>query len=655
MSSICGIFYRDGRHVEPPEIDRMLDVLSHWKPDRTGAWREGEMGFGHLALWTTPEAVTENCPFREPESGVTVTADARIDNREDLIGELNLHHRPPGEIGDAELIAQAYRKWGEDCAIHLIGDFAFAVWDPQARRLFCARDPMGIRPFYYFVDDKRFIFGTEIKAIFTTPNIPREWNPLRFALFLLAGKMERDHTQFRSILALESASALMVTGSGMRKWRYWRLNPELEIRFPRDEDYVDAFEEIFQKAVDARLRSITRVGSMLSGGLDATTMLRFATQSQKLSRNLLSAYTWALEKQDDWPIRDEREYVDAYLAEYPVEHHYLVPNPGQMFDDLPEIRHLQDGPAWDISTYMTRLTFETARNQNIRVLLFGDGGDEVASYEPHNHLVGLILKRNWPALASEVRTHASRAGAPTWKAWKNYVICPLLKANHFSDPFGTQGRFAGVLQVLEQREQITAIAEDLVRTCGIADYLASIRSRPNRPWRHPVRLRQIEGITGSNLFADLATIKLNISVLSSVECRFPYLDRRVIDYCVAMPQEQHRQEGWGRRLLRRAAVRHIPAKIAWRRDKSSTRPDFERGIFQNEEDLKRTFERWSGDSRITSHVDVGRLQTSLGLIVRHPNGTATWQSSITAPAFCRAVHLATFLEKTSIPANSQAP
>src|SRR5262245_29134637 len=151
----------------------MVGALAHWVPDCTGTWCNHAVGFGHLALWTTPEAAAEPCPFVQPRSGIVVVADARIDNRDDLIAALGLA-QTADHVGDHELIARAYEKWGEECVAQLVGDFAFALWDPRRRRLLCARDPMGIRPLYYFADERRFVFGTEIKAILSQPHIPTD-------------------------------------------------------------------------------------------------------------------------------------------------------------------------------------------------------------------------------------------------------------------------------------------------------------------------------------------------------------------------------------------------------------------------------------------------------------------------------------------------
>ncbi len=644
MSSICGIFYRDGRKVEGIEIDRMVDVLSHWKPDRTACWREGEAAFGNLALWTTPEAVLENCPFHDPESGVTVTADARVDNREELVHELGLSHRPLGEIGDTELIACAYRKWNEDCVSHLIGDFAFALWDPKARRLFCARDPMGLRPFYYLLDDKRFLFGTEIKALLVSADVPREENPLRFAKFV-AGIATGEETQFRSIQMLRPAHTIAVEQTQMSKKRYWKLDPEREIHFNRSEDYVEAFEEVFQKAVDARLRSTGRVGSMLSGGLDATTMLSFALRSREISRDRLTAYTWALRPGDDWWNRDEREYVEAFLAENPIDHHYLVLESDRIFEENREIEHLQDGPIQDFQHSVLTDNFAHARGRNIRVVLFGDGGDETASLRADDYLLGLILNADWRRLQREVKAHAARVGVSEWQVWKSWIVRPLLRRDILVSPFLFQSRFREFLPELMAPEKFNLpLSSEVIRDTKLLEHYEQTRPRFKRAWRYPVRCNQIDLLTGTDVMAKIST-SCNYSVLYGIECRFPFLDRRVVEYCVGVPPEEHRQADSRRLLLRRAAERRIPAKIAQRRDKSSTWPDILRGISQAANELQPKFRRWEAIPRIRHYLNVAQLQRTTDAIINLCQSRQL-REGLRVGMFCRAVALGNFLENS---------
>lgn len=640
MSSICGVFYRDGQRVEVREIAAMTDVLQHWGPDAIATWHEGEIGLGHLALWTTPEAVGESCPWMARDRRIVLTADARLDNRDELLGLLHRPEDGPGRVpGDVELIARAYEKWGERCVERLVGDFAFALWDAVEKKLFCARDPMGIRPFYYFADQRRFLFGTEIKAIFTQPGISREHDPLRLALFVLGGHYERDRTQFQAIRALERATALVVDARGLRQTRYWQLDPERELRFSSDEEYVEGFEEVFQKAVDARLRANTPVGSMLSGGLDATTMLAFAHQSCHPAAASLRAYTWALREGDAWYEPDERPYVDAYLREHPVDHEYVIPDTLGMLDDRPRVRHLQDGPAWDIFAFAGEPMFERARASGRRVLLFGNGGDETASFFANDHLRGLLFNGQWLALGREVRAEAALGGIhPARGLWRS-VLRPLTRRATWRAPFQFQSDHA--LYLRKMVKSITPLSAEVIRSTGLVEYIEAQRPRFRHAWRYPVRCTQIGAVSGVNTWANLATLKWNSSVLSHVECRYPFLDRRVIEYCVAMPPEQHRNRAWSRRLLRRAAASRIPAKIASRLDKTLTIPDLDRGVVGVADSLRERFALWRTDPTVGRYIDMDRMDDILQQWIVYSRDRRVTER-LDGGAFCRAVLLSAY-------------
>jgi asparagine synthase (glutamine-hydrolysing) len=181
MSGIVGICYLDGRPVESLQLDRMLASIAHRGQDGSAVWRAGSVGLGHCMLWTTPESLHEKLPLESESGDLVTTADARIDNREELITALSINHYLDQVITDSQLILNAYEKWGEACPAHLIGDYAFAIWDGQERTLFCARDHIGARPFYYYKSERIFIFASEIKALLTNELVPRRLNELRVA------------------------------------------------------------------------------------------------------------------------------------------------------------------------------------------------------------------------------------------------------------------------------------------------------------------------------------------------------------------------------------------------------------------------------------------------------------------------------------------
>ena len=171
MSGICGIINFDDKPANPDELHRMTEAVAHRGPDGCHHWQDGSVAMAHLALNITPESLGERQPL--VEAGLVLVADARIDNREVLVDQLwakaELKDR---RATDADLILAAYRCWGQECPVHLLGDFAFAIWDSARKCLFAARDAMAMRAFYYRVEPRRLLFATEVKQILAVPDVP---------------------------------------------------------------------------------------------------------------------------------------------------------------------------------------------------------------------------------------------------------------------------------------------------------------------------------------------------------------------------------------------------------------------------------------------------------------------------------------------------
>src|SRR3989441_8528576 len=247
-----------------------------------------------------------------------LTADARIDNRAELLAALGRGV----EATDAELILGAYQRWGERAPEHLLGDFAFAIWDGRREVLFCARDHFGVKPFYYHhAPGRLFAFGSEIKALLALAEVPRRLNETRVADYLVPLLEDKEITFYEEIVRLPPAHRMTVSRDGMRIEQSWALDPTREIRLKSDAEYAAAFREIFTEAVRCRLRSAFPVGSMLSGGLDSSSIVCVA-------RKLLAEdgggklHTFSAIF-PDVPECDEREYIEAVLGGHGVKPHYV--------------------------------------------------------------------------------------------------------------------------------------------------------------------------------------------------------------------------------------------------------------------------------------------------------------------------------------------
>ena len=237
MSAICGIYNLDGKPAPREGMERMLKALAHHGPDGQGIWLEGPVGLGHSMLHTTPESLYEKLPQQDDETGLVITADARIDNRDELFDALSIPHPARPGTPDGALILKAYCKWGEDCPSHLLGAFAFAVWDKNEQSLFCARDHMGFKPFYYYRSPRIFIFASEVNGVLSVPEVPRRLSEPAVAYYLTQNHEDREITFYEEILRLPSAHTLTARRTGkLKKSRYWTCSPAQDSGFPLTEN-----------------------------------------------------------------------------------------------------------------------------------------------------------------------------------------------------------------------------------------------------------------------------------------------------------------------------------------------------------------------------------------------------------------------------------
>ena len=379
MSGIVGIYYTEGRPVTREQLGSMLDAIAHRGSDGADLWHRGNIGLGHRLLWTTPESLLESLPWCDRTTDMTITADARIDNRDELISLLDLKHLPAEKITDSKLILEAYHKWGVDCPHKLLGDFAFAIWDGKQQQLFCARDPMGIKPFYYYYTHNLFAFASEIKALFCLNEVKRELNELRIA-YQLAGFLEdREITFYQDIYRLKAAHSLTIDKQKKQYRRYWAFDIDRRVKLSSDREYAEAFKELFTESVRCRLRSAFPVGSTLSGGLDSSSITCTA-------RNLLSETDQQLHTfsaifpnlpQSDLRAIDERHYMNAVKSAGGIQARDIR---ADLLDPLLNWLWQEEEPILSPNIYIHEGMYNCAKQQGVRVFLDGVDGDTTVSH-----------------------------------------------------------------------------------------------------------------------------------------------------------------------------------------------------------------------------------------------------------------------------------
>jgi capsular exopolysaccharide synthesis family protein len=270
MSGIVGMVNPGVMPVDEQLLRLMTGSLAHRGPDKQQTWLGGPVGFGHTLLSTTTESEDEEQPA-SLDGQVWITADARVDGRAELVDQLaSLGRHGLREASDAELILHAYHAWAENCVEHLLGDFAFGIWDGPARLLFCARDHFGVKPFYYAQGRGAIVFSNSLDCVRLHPEVGDSLNELAIGDFLLFGfNQDPTTTTFGDVHRLPPAHSLTAREGALRFRQYWTLPTNDRIRYRRSHVYVDRFQEILSSAVDDRLRT-SPVGVWMSGGLDST-------------------------------------------------------------------------------------------------------------------------------------------------------------------------------------------------------------------------------------------------------------------------------------------------------------------------------------------------------------------------------------------------
>lgn len=621
MSGIIGI-YRASQglgelQVLEPTLRRMAATLAHRGPDGAGFWAEEDaaegigVALGHLALHATPEAHTEMLPLVCPAEGnsksLVLTCDARIDNRDELMAALGpeLEQVLAAEAGgplvaDSVLVLAAYKRWGRECARHLLGDFAFAIWDGGSGHLFCARDHAGVKPFYYFHGPELFAFASEIKALFEVPGVPRRADEERIAKYLMVAFDSFDDTAFEGIRRLPAAHTLTLSAGGLQIERYWDLKAVLMLRGLSDREYEHQFREVLFEAVRCRMRAPqgqpgkSTLGGFLSGGLDSSAVMcvarcierEEAEESEPRELPVFSAIFEAV------PECDERPFIQAVLDGGGLAPHWIRGEDRSPLMNLERVLWHTDEPVLGPNLCSAWTHYKPAREAGVRVLLDGHGGDETVGYGLPL-LAEMVQAGAWSALWRELklleRNGFLEGGLGASELMRRSLVHglkPLRLVRRLKHGLARRlprqgqnvARAAGKID--EERDEKPAW-KALLRPefeARVGAEAMHFRSEASQP-------RNVDGDRRYNektLSAPLQSLALEelskAAAASGVEARYPLWDKRLVELCLSMPPEQKLRAGWTRSILRRALEGVLPRQVQWRGSKVDFTPEAWHGL-----------------------------------------------------------------------------
>jgi len=586
---MCGIVGAVGlgRPVDPAALQRMNDLQVHRGPDGEGfllGWPSaGEwhhtflphtthwdahtpvtVGLGHRRLAIIDLSDRGLQPMMACDSRQWIVFNGEIYNHLELRAQLETLGYTFKTRTDTEVLLQAYRHWGEDCLARLDGMFAFAIWDGVRGRLFCARDRLGIKPFYYGMPTGAFVFASEIKALLAFPGLDATPDDEAVVAFLAHANCDYgERTLLRAVKALPPGHALTLdTATGHVATRaYWQLVPAAS-NGAGDRERLDGLRTLLLETTCRHLISDARIGSCLSGGLDSSTVVsligkiwREQPDAAKALGDTFHTFTACYEDR----AFDERDYALAVAGAVGATPHLTFPAPEDFLDTFARMAWHQDMPFGELTYYAQWRVMRAAKEAGVKVLLDGQGGDEV---------FGGYAKFRYAYLASLLKS--GRLG----RLMQEFGATLLQGDRYVLD---IRNGYRYLPRQLRRLLAVDTLLQKAVRTDW--NRALSGESTPaTRWWRYASQARAGESratvmqrMQRDDLFVDTLPMLLRMedrsSMAFSLEARVPLLDHHVVEYGFSLPDDLKIRKGWSKFAIRRAMQGIVPDVIRMRKTK----------------------------------------------------------------------------------------
>jgi asparagine synthase (glutamine-hydrolysing) len=604
MTALAGIWDFGGSRDVAQDCARMLAAQSVYGRHGQNSWAEGTVALGRRLMKLLPEDIYDTQPLHGRDSPFVLVADLRLDNRDELAAELRISAAQARTICDAALLLAAFERWDDDCCAHLVGDYAFAVWDARAHRLNLARDMIGSRPLHYHRGKAFFAFASMPKGLHALPDVPHAPDEERIAEFLVLLPEYGPKSFFQGIERVEPGHIVTVTRAGLRVRRHWNWHRRtLVLRSPAE--YVEGVRHHLDQAVCSQLRGVDgEVGATLSAGLDSSAVTTTAARLLGPSGGKVIAFTAVPRVGYDLPapkrrLADEGPLAAATAAMYTNIEHVLVRSGDRMPPDtLDRDYFLHDRPVLNLCAWVWgRAINDEVRARKLAVLLTGGMGNMTISYDGSELLAELIRSKQWPKWARNVAAivhhrHWRLRGAlsATFSPWLPPRLWRLLRRIVDGQSFDIRKYSA-----IHPRRLTELGLPSRARAHGL-DF-------SYRPWKDGVaaRLWVLNRLDGGN------HIKGTLAGWG-IDARDPTADRRLIEFCLSVPTDQFFRDGVPRALARALLADRVPPEVLGERRRGLQTIDWHEGLTAARSQVEEEISRLEQTAPAVRALDLARLR-----------------------------------------------
>jgi asparagine synthase (glutamine-hydrolysing) len=555
MCGICGKlnFERD-TPADPALLGRMMDVIGHRGPDGDGAYVRGPIALGHRRL-SIIDLSTGDQPMTNETGDVWVVYNGEIYNFQALRADLESRGHTFRSNCDTEVIVHLYEEFGPACVTRLRGMFAFALWDGVRRQLLLARDHVGIKPLYYANTGRALLFGSELKSLLCDPALQPRVNLQAIDRFLTYYYGPGADTPLDGIHKVPPGHYLVAVDGRVSLHRYWDLQFRSTQVVPRFDDAVTELQDLLRRSVRDHMISDVPVGVLLSGGVDSTGVLRYASEA---CSDRLHTFTLGFGGEG---FADERPYAKIAAERYGTLHQDITLTAEDFRDFLPDyVWHMEELVCEPPAVALHQVS-RLARRSGVKVLLSGEGGDEAfGGYQTYrNYLLLERLKVAAGPARPLLRASLALAGKLGWRRLGPYaaLVDHDIRDYYLSRTSTPEAPF--------NRDRVGLYHPDVAQTVEAAREPLPTRNLFSMPSDRSLLDRMLYVDTKTWLPDDLLLKADKMTMATSVELRVPLLDVRILEFAASLPQA-YKVRGWsGKRVLKAALQNAVPGEILNRR------------------------------------------------------------------------------------------
>jgi asparagine synthase (glutamine-hydrolysing) len=637
LSAIFGILGRDGRPVPGEHLNLMLRAHSHLPADASALWLDNEIGFGIIRRYHTPESPHEVFPQYSNCGRHAMVSHARLDNREELFRQLEVPNYLKTVTPDTALMAMAFERWGDATVEHLAGEWAFAVWSQESRRLFLALAPTGNGALFYNDEGPYFAFSSTPHGLLALPWVSKTPD-LKALGFFLTGAMEKVSGSglLMGIRALPPAHFLTVVHGRVETRAYWRPAEIAPLELRDDGEYIEAFLEQYRRAVTCCLRSYHGIGATLSGGLDSGSVVALAAENLQREGRTLSTFS-AVPRfgLDDCASAgrsgDETPYILATAkAAGNVEVNLMR---SEVISPVAGITAAIEACAAPVlgavNCFWMHDILTQAQQRNLRVLLTGQGGNGTVSWSGSRYFPDYLdVSSVDRALRSLTRFFAGQG--------INKGFRMLLRGLLPVPSILTLKRFRGRPSPSKQFMNYSPLRSDFAASLDLNEYFDVMDTLILRGSK---RVRQILIESASRFSGRFWYLS---GAAHGVDVRDPTMDKELIEFLLSLPEEQYKRNSEERGLIRRAMAGLLPQEVAYSRERGLQGADI---IHRIKESADEVFEELAGLEQCPPAREILDLGSMRNVALRTLNEISPDLTMLCGSVLCRGLSAGLFLKR----------